>query len=36
MSELFREREGIDIGRDTLRNILTDAGVNSPVTRQLR
>ena len=29
-SELLREREGIDIGRDTLRKILTDAGVNSP------
>ena len=30
LSELLREREGIDIGRDTLRRILTNAGVNSP------
>ena len=30
LSELLREREGIDIGRDTLRKILTTAGVNSP------
>ena len=30
LSELLREREGIDIGRNTLRKILTDAGVNSP------
>ena len=30
LSELLREREGIDIGRDTLRKILTNAGVNSP------
>ena len=34
MSELLREREGIDIGRDTLRKILTDAGVNSPRRRR--
>ena len=34
MSELLREREGIDIGRDTLRKILTDAGVNSPRWRR--
>ena len=34
MSELLREREGIDIGRDTLRKILTDAGVNSPRQRR--
>ena len=27
LSELLREREGIDIGRNTLRKILTDAGV---------
>ena len=30
LSELLREREGIEIGRDTLRKILTNAGVNSP------
>ncbi len=34
LSELLREREGIDIGRDTLRRILTNAGVNSPRRRQ--
>ena len=34
LSELLREREGIDIGRNTLRNILTDAGVNSPRRRR--
>ena len=34
MSELLREHEGIDIGRDTLRKILTNAGVNSPRRRQ--
>ena len=34
MSELLREREGIDIGRDTLRKILTTAGVNSPRRRR--
>ena len=34
MSELLSEREGIDIGRDTLRKILTDAGVNSPRQRR--
>ena len=34
LSELLREREGIDIGRDTLRRILADAGVNSPRRRQ--
>ena len=34
MSELLREREGIDIGRDTLRKILTDVGVNSPRGRR--
>ena len=30
LSELLREREGIDMARTTLRRILTDAGVNSP------
>ena len=30
LSELLREREGIDIGRNTLRKILAGAGVNSP------
>ena len=34
LSELLREREGIDIGRDTLRRILTNAGVNSPRGRR--
>ncbi len=34
LSELLREREGIEIGRDTLRKILTDAGVNSPRRRR--
>ena len=34
LSELLREREGIDIGRDALRKILTDAGVNSPRRRR--
>ena len=34
LSELLREREGIDIGRNTLRKILTDAGVNSPRRRR--
>ena len=34
LSELLRDREGIDIGRNTLRNILTDAGVNSPRRRR--
>ena len=34
MSELLREREGIDVGRDTLRKILTGAGVNSPRQRR--
>ena len=32
--ELLRERESIDIGRNTLRKILTDAGVNSPRRRR--
>ena len=34
LSELLREREGIEIGRDTLRRILTNAGVNSPRRRR--
>ena len=34
LSELLKEREGIDIGRDTLRTILTNAGVNSPRRRR--
>ena len=34
LSELLREREGIDINRNTLRKILTDAGVNSPRRRR--
>ncbi len=33
LSELLREREGIEIGRNTLRKILTDAGVSSPRRR---
>ena len=34
LSDLLREREGIDVGRDTLRKILTGAGVNSPRQRR--
>ena len=34
LSELLREQEGIDIDRNTLRKILTDAGVNSPRRRR--
>ena len=34
LGELFREREGIDIGRNTLRKILTGAGVSSPRRRR--
>ena len=34
LGELLREREGIDIGRNTLRKMLTDAGVNSPRRRR--
>ena len=34
LSELLWEHEGIDIGRNTLRKILTDAGVNSPRRRR--
>ena len=34
LSELLREREGIDIGRTTLRRILTSAGLKSPRGRR--
>ena len=34
LSELLREREGIDIGRSTLRRILVSAGVSSPRRRR--
>ena len=34
LSELLREREGIDIGRNTLRKILTSAGLRSPRHRR--
>ena len=34
LSELLREREGIDIGRSTLRRILVNAGVISPRQRR--
>ena len=34
LSELLREREGIDISRNTLRKILTGAGVTSPRRRR--
>ncbi len=34
LSELLREREDIDISRNTLRKILTSAGVNSPRQRR--
>ena len=34
LSELPGEREGIDIGRTTLRRILADAGLNSPRRRR--
>ena len=34
LSELLREREGIDIGRTTLRRMLISAGVNSPRRRR--
>ena len=30
LSELLSEREGIDIGRSTLRRILVNAGLSSP------
>ena len=34
LSELLREREGIDIGRTTLRRILLSAGLSSPRSRR--
>ena len=34
MAELLSEREGIDIGRTTLRRILVNAGLNSPRRRR--
>ena len=34
LSELLGEREGIDIGRTTLRRILANAGLNSPKRRR--
>ncbi len=34
LSELLREREGIDIARSTLRRILVEAGVNNPRRRR--
>ena len=34
LSELLGEREGIDIGRTTLRCILVNAGLNSPKRRR--
>ena len=34
LSELLAEREGIDIGRTTLRRILVSAGLNSPRRRR--
>ena len=34
LSELLREREGIEIGRTTLRHILTSAGLKSPRHRR--
>ena len=34
LSELLREREGIDIGRTTLRRILVGAGLKSPRRRR--
>ena len=34
LSELLSEREGIDIGRTTLRRILVKAGLNSPRLRR--
>ena len=34
LSELLREREGMDIGRTTLRRILVGAGVGSPRRRR--
>ena len=34
LSELLNEREGIDIGRTTLRRILVNAGLSSPRRRR--
>ena len=34
LSELLNEREGIDLGRTTLRRILVDAGLTSPRRRR--
>ena len=34
MAELLSEREGVDIGRTTLRRILVSAGLNSPKRRR--
>ena len=34
LNELLREREGIEIGRTTLRRVLTSAGLNSPRHRR--
>ena len=34
MTELLSEREGIDVGRTTLRRILVSAGLNSPKRRR--
>ena len=34
LSELLSERDGIDIGRTTLRRILIDTGLNSPRRRR--
>lgn len=34
LAELFSEREGIDIGRTTLRRILVNAGMKSPRQRR--
>ena len=34
LSELLSERDGIDIGRTTLRRILLDAGLSSPRRRR--
>ena len=36
LSELLREREGIDIARSTLRRILVEAGLNSPPKHRVR
>ena len=34
LTELLREREGIDLGRQTVRRILTRAGLPSPLRRR--